>query len=354
MSARKVLVWPGLVALFFAGMTAAQSDPKASGKNDSGAAAGVSEAEERKLAEFRGELEIGRNMAGRLITYYGEYNDEPLNAYLNLVGNYVAQQGPYADRRYMIRLLNSESVNAFACPGGYVLVTMGALRQAENEAELAAILGHEAAHVGNRHMMTTLLSMDKKKLEQEANASADKPDPAPAMRMRKRTPVTEQSETFKNIARYLGSSSVAGLSILAAAKAGLSLILEKGLDHKLEYEADQEGVKYAIAAGYDPRAMSTFLGRLVARQKQLNTKTLEKTHPKPAERRLKVDQLLVNLQADSISGAKGVERFQSMQQRLPAGRKVQASAENGSGQEKKSPARTKPAKQRKPAGSKAE
>lgn len=279
----------------------------------------LSKEEERKLNEFRAELDIGRNMAGRLITYYGEFNDEPLNGYLNLVGNYVAQQGPYADRRYMIKLLNSESVNAFACPGGYILVTMGALRQAENEAELAAILGHESAHVGNRHMMNTLLSMDKEKLDSAAKATTMKPDPSAASRMRKRVEVTEQSEAAKTLARYLGTTAVPGLSIVAAAKAGLGLILEKGLDHKLEFEADQEGVKYAIAAGYDPRAMSNFLGRLVARAKVLNTKTLEKTHPKPVERRAKVDQLLVQLRADTITGAKGVERFEAMQKRLPAG-----------------------------------
>jgi predicted Zn-dependent protease len=277
----------------------------------------LSKEEERKLGEFRAELDIGRNMAGRLVAYYGEFNDEPLNGYLNLVGNYVAQQGPFADRRYMIKLLNSESVNAFACPGGYILVTMGALRQAENEAELAAILGHESAHVGNRHMMKTLLSMDKEKLDQAAKASTSKPDPSTASRMRKRVQVTEQSEAAKTLARYLVSTSVAGLSIIAAAKAGLGLMLEKGLDHKLEFEADQEGVKYAVAAGYDPKALSNFLGRLVARQKILNTKTLEKTHPKPAERRARVDQLLVQMRADTITGAKGVERFAAMQQRMP-------------------------------------
>jgi len=277
----------------------------------------LSKEEERKLGEFRAELDIGRNMAGRLVAYYGEFNDEPLNGYLNLVGNYVAQQGPFADRRYMIKLLNSESVNAFACPGGYILVTMGALRQAENEAELAAILGHESAHVGNRHMMKTLLSMDKEKLDQAAKASTSKPDPSTASRMRKRVQVTEQSEAAKTLVRYLGSTSVAGLSIIAAAKAGLGLMLEKGLDHKLEFEADQEGVKYAVAAGYDPKALSNFLGRLVARQKILNTKTLEKTHPKPAERRARVDQLLVQMRADTITGAKGVERFAAMQQRMP-------------------------------------
>lgn len=277
----------------------------------------LSKEEERKLGEFRAELDIGRNMAGRLVAYYGEFNDEPLNGYLNLVGNYVAQQGPFADRRYMIKLLNSESVNAFACPGGYILVTMGALRQAENEAELAAILGHESAHVGNRHMMKTLLSMDKEKLDQAAKASTSKPDPSTASRMRKRVQVTEQSEAAKTLVRYLGSTSLAGLSIIAAAKAGLGLMLEKGLDHKLEFEADQEGVKYAVAAGYDPKALSNFLGRLVARQKILNTKTLEKTHPKPAERRARVDQLLVQMRADTITGAKGVERFAAMQQRMP-------------------------------------
>lgn len=306
----------GFVLLVGAGFAAAHLAAKARAGEDP-AKSQLSKEEERKLNEFRAELEIGRNMAGRLITYYGEYNDEPLNGYLNLVGNYVAQQGPYADRRYMIKLLNSESVNAFACPGGYILVTMGALRQAENEAELGAILGHESAHVGNRHMMKTLLTMDKDKLDAAAKAPSLKPDPAVASRMRKRVEVTEQSEAAKTLARYLGTTAVPGLSIVAAAKAGLGLILEKGLDHKLEFEADQEGVKYAIAAGYDPRAMSNFLGRLVARAKLLNTKTLEKTHPKPAERRAKVDQLLVQLRADTITGAKGVERFASMQNRLP-------------------------------------
>lgn len=318
---KKILLTTMLLAAagFSVAAAVAETDRKSgnAGEGESVVAPQLSKEEERKLGEFRAELDIGRNMAGRLVAYYGEFNDEPLNGYLNLVGNYVAQQGPFADRRYMIKLLNSESVNAFACPGGYILVTMGALRQAENEAELAAILGHESAHVGNRHMMKTLLSMDKEKLDQAAKASTSKPDPSMASRMRKRVQVTEQSEAAKTLARYLGSTSVAGLSIIAAAKAGLGLILEKGLDHKLEFEADQEGVKYAVAAGYDPKALSNFLGRLVARQKILNTKTLEKTHPKPAERRARVDQLLVQLKADTITGAKGVERFVSMQQRMP-------------------------------------
>jgi len=327
---KKILLTTTLLAAagFSLAAAVAETENKSANKSADGAKAGeapqLSKEEERKLAEFRAELDIGRNMAGRLVAYYGEFNDEPLNGYLNLVGNYVAQQGPFADRRYMIKLLNSESVNAFACPGGYILVTMGALRQAENEAELAAILGHESAHVGNRHMMKTLLSMDKEKLDQAAKASASKPDPSAASRMRKRVQVTEQSEAAKTLARYLGSTSVAGLSIIAAAKAGLGLILEKGLDHKLEFEADQEGVKYAVAAGYDPKALSNFLGRLVARQKILNTKTLEKTHPKPAERRARVEQLLVQMKADTITGAKGVQRFSAMQQRMP----VAASGKN--------------------------
>ena len=316
---KKLLLTTTLLAAagFSLAAAVAESESKSADVAKAAEAPQLSKEEERKLGEFRAELDIGRNMAGRLVAYYGEFNDEPLNGYLNLVGNYVAQQGPFADRRYMIKLLNSESVNAFACPGGYILVTMGALRQAENEAELAAILGHESAHVGNRHMMKTLLSMDKEKLDQAAKASTSKPDPSMAFRMRKRVQVTEQSEAAKTLVRYLGSTSVAGLSIIAAAKAGLGLMLEKGLDHKLEFEADQEGVKYAVAAGYDPKALSNFLGRLVARQKILNTKTLEKTHPKPAERRARVDQLLVQMKADTITGAKGVERFATMQQRMP-------------------------------------
>jgi predicted Zn-dependent protease len=211
----------------------------------------LSNAEEEKLAEYQAELELGRNMAGRLLQYYGTDDKESLVAYVNEVGNYVASVSDYPQRRYMFAILNSDAVNAFACPGGYILVTRGTILHAQNEAELAMVLAHEIAHVGKQHMFKTLRNMNEKDREKEA-AELDfhGKDGVAETQVRQRAMGAETSKTQALLAKYLSGSSGAGFSVLQAAKAGMNLILEKGLDHKLEFEADQEGMKYAIRAGY--------------------------------------------------------------------------------------------------------
>ncbi len=90
----------------------------------------------------------------------------------------------------------------------------------------------------------------------------------------------------------------------------MNVILEKGLDKELEMEADREGVKYAIRAGYDPNAMMDYLNRLLERKKELNTKVLESTHPKIEDRQNLIKKQLVALNASEIIGANGRKRFE--------------------------------------------
>lgn len=269
--------------------------------------------------EYRAEVEIGRNMAGRMLSYYGAIDDSQVVGYVNQVGNYVASYSDYPERRYMFAVLKHESINAFACPGGYILITMGALRMARSEAELAAILGHEVAHVGKRHMFDTLKNMKNDELEQKAknNELVGKKDRA--LRMRER-PTGEESGTGTQLARYLLGSSGAGLNILQAAQAGMTLITTKGLDKALEFEADQEGVRYAIRAGYEPKAMLKYLKR-AEDASESKLKNLEKTHPSTAERRKGIQKLLKNLKAEDIIGADGVERFEQVRKVLPKAEK---------------------------------
>ena len=286
----------------------------------------LSEEEKQKLHEAKVEMEIGRNMAGRLLQYYGTVNDQGLIEYVNQVGNYVASYSIDAERRYMFEILDTKSSNAFACPGGYILVTMGAIRNARNEAELAHILGHEAAHVAKKHMYDKLSNMSEeemKKVGNEVNKNLKIPE---SVTVRQR-PDTRSSETGALMARYL-SGSAAGLSVLAAAKAGMSLILEKGLGAELEYEADGEGVSYAVSAGYDPTALIDYLCRLEKSKGRschgkINKKSkpkdiLDKTHPPVAERVKNIQQRLASLNAKEIIGAKGVKRFQKHLKKIPA------------------------------------
>lgn len=272
----------------------------------------LSPKDQAKLDEMKAEVELGRNMAGRLLEYYGTYGEEQLIGYVNQVGNYVAGYGDYPERRYMFALLNNDSVNAFACPGGYVLVTLGTLRNAKTEAELAMVLGHEIAHVGKQHMYKTLKTMSDKEREKAA-ASVDKHstnEDIPGL-TRRRPAADANSDAGVLVARYLSGSAGAAFGLLEAAKAGMSLILEKGLDKDLEYEADQEGVKYAVRAGYDPQGLMTFLNRLrdTKKKKGVDMKILEKTHPKVEDRTSRIATLLVSLKANEMVGAQGKERF---------------------------------------------
>ena len=123
------------------------------------------EEEQRLILRAKKEMEIGRNMAGRLLRFYGVHNDQKLVKYVNQVGNFVVRNSEFPDRRFMFDILDSEEVNAYACPGGYILITLGAVRKATSEAELAAIIAHEISHVGNEHMLNKLASMSEDELE---------------------------------------------------------------------------------------------------------------------------------------------------------------------------------------------
>lgn len=277
----------------------------------------LSAAETKQLDEYRAEVEIGRNMAGRLLGYYGIVDDEKLVGYVNQVGNYVASYGDYPERKYMFAILKHESINAFACPGGYVLITMGALRAVKNEAELAAIMGHEVAHVGKKHMFNTLREMKEKEMDKTASEGDKKIDQALKVRER---PKGEASQTGAVLARYLAGSSGASLNVLKAAAAGMTLITEKGIDKELEYEADYEGVKYAIRAGYEPKAMMAYLRR-VNDAKDTKVKNLGKTHPSPENRIKKIEKLLKTLKAEDIVGASGEDRFERLKKTFPKAEK---------------------------------
>jgi predicted Zn-dependent protease len=97
------------------------------------------------------EISMGRINHPKIIAQYGRYDDETLQAYVQQVGDRLANVSHRKDLIYRFTVLDSPVINAFALPGGYIYITRGLMAYLDSEAELAAVLGHEIGHVTARH-----------------------------------------------------------------------------------------------------------------------------------------------------------------------------------------------------------
>src|SRR5688572_29329867 len=97
------------------------------------------------------EIELGREAAEQVRAQLGLYEDQGLQAYVNGIGQRLAASSERAKLDWSFQVVDDAAVNAFALPGGHIYVTRGLLAHVNSEAELAAVLGHEIAHVTARH-----------------------------------------------------------------------------------------------------------------------------------------------------------------------------------------------------------
>lgn len=194
---------------------------------------------------YEEESSIGQAIALQVMARYGGVSDQPdLTRYVNLVGRAVASTCDRPDIPYRFAVLNHDSINAFAAPAGYVFVTRGLMAQIRNEAEFAAVLGHEIAHVSQRHILQVIQRSKRLAGISEAGLAYANQNP----------------EAFKGL-------------IDAAVKK----LLDEGLDQEKEIEADGLGDVFAARVGYDPTAYVGLLNRLKALKG--DDRAFFKTHP---------------------------------------------------------------------------
>lgn len=168
------------------------------------------------------ELALGAEAHQQLLKEHGYYDDPALQAYVAEVGERLLPHTHRPDFPYQFTVLDSEVVNAFATPG-YVYVTRGILAQLQSEAELAALLGHELAHITARHTARQI----------------------------------GQRQTVDALGWLVGRVSGSGTVRQAADLLGAGHLSKYSRD--AEREADRLGAEYAAAAGYDPAAMRNLL-----------------------------------------------------------------------------------------------
>jgi predicted Zn-dependent protease len=197
------------------------------------------------------ERRIGDQIAGNFLGAAKLVPDDALQNYVNLVGNWVAAQSERADLAWRFGVVDSEDINAFAAPGGYIFVTKGLYRQLSDEAELAAVLGHEIGHVVKKHHL---------KVMQKSKVIA-----AGAMLLGKK--FKDENEVIRNL---VGNGAE---------------IMSRSLDKDAEYEADRIGMVLAARAGYDVYALPKVLEDLGhISDKDSRVALLYKTHPHPNDR----------------------------------------------------------------------
>ncbi len=196
------------------------------------------------------EIAIGRQIAGNLLGAAPLVKDAALQKYVNNIGRWVASQSERPDLPWHFGVIDSNDLNAFSAPGGYIFVTRGLYKLLKDEAELAGVLGHEIGHVIRKHHL---------KLLQQGNVLQMGSDA-----------LSKQAGGNEQIGKLIGS----GAEIVA-----------RSLDKDAEYEADRIGVVLAARAGYDAYGLPQVLqeiGHTAANDDSVAL--LFKTHPLPEAR----------------------------------------------------------------------
>jgi len=222
------------------------------------------------------EVELGQEWAAVLLGAAPLVSDPNLQRYVNRVGRWLASHSERPDLNWRFGVLESDNINAFATPGGYVLVTKGLVMSMRSEAELAGVLAHEISHVVQKHHL--------KAIQKGAWAQVGANVATEYLNQRSRNPV----------------GSAAGQRLLS----GMKEVMLRGLDKDDEFEADRMGVVIAARAGYDPFGLPTVLQLLNAMPQDSALALLFATHPSPNDR---LDAL------ERVTGTK-LDRFASQPQ----------------------------------------
>ena len=225
------------------------------------------------------EVAMGREVAAKMISYFKVFDNKQAAAYVRKVGQAAALQSERQDLSYHFEVLDTDAVNAFATPGGFIFVTRGLLENLKTEAELADVLGHEVGHVAGRHIVREI--QRGKAIQVGADVAQE---------------FTEGSQFLEDLARQI-----------------LTRLIDRGLSPKDEHDADRRGVNYAHAAGYRPDGLKSFLETLqeVTARSKPKTSWLSRTHPKLKDRIKRGERQIAKQKLEMDGRPDNFDRYQT-------------------------------------------
>ena len=216
------------------------------------------------LISEESEIQMGQQYDPQVVAEFGIYDDPQLQSFLTEKGNEMAAISERPNLPWTFRLVDSEVVNAFAVPGGFVYFTRGIMAHFNNEAQFAGVLGHEIGHVTARH---TVAQQSKQQVAQIGLLGGMILSPELASQ---------------------GQSLMQGMQLL---------FLKFGRD--AESQSDELGVKYSTAIGYDSKEMAGFFSTLdkLSGGAENRAPSFLSTHPDPLNREARVMELTQAAQA---------------------------------------------------------
>jgi predicted Zn-dependent protease len=218
----------------------------------------------KKIADIKvtdaEERQIGQEVSDKVVQTFGVYQDANVTKYVTLVGVVLAQASSRPNLDWQFVVLDTEGVNAFAAPGGYIHITKGLLGLMKNEAELAGVLAHEITHATEKHTVNAI----------------------------------QKSEGVSVASNEVGSSGGLAQSLITKiAEKAYSDILNNKFSRGDENEADEKGVQLANKVGYAPTGLASALTKLVERNKAAaEPNGLFASHPQMKDRLANIERVI--------------------------------------------------------------
>jgi len=241
------------------------------------------------------DVQLGKKNAELMEQHLPSCNDPKVDEYLTRLGLRLVAKLPTRGIQYPweFHCVNDKSINAFALPGGYVFVNRGAIEASDNEAQLAAVMGHELSHVALRH----------------GTAQASK---------------AQLAQGAAGIFGGLFGGSTAGDLLTQGVSLGAGGLLLR-YSRTDETQADVMGTQVLYDSGYDPRAMAQFFEKLQAESKGKNPPQFLSDHPNPDHRVERVDEEIDKLGGLPAKAKKDSADFEAIKREvlaLPVAKKI--------------------------------
>jgi predicted Zn-dependent protease len=234
--------------------------------------------EDVSSADVAAEIAFGREISARILGRYKAYNDSDLIKYVNLVGLSLVRSTNRPELEYHFTILNTNEVNAYAAPGGYVFVTTGAMRLMKDESELAGVLAHEIGHVTEMHVVKEL------KIKGADNSATS------------------------GLAQLVGANTDSARTAFSqAVDKGLDMIFKDSYKREDEMQADKTSVIVCALGGYDASALARYLDRTRALKEKVPDP--DKTHPTADARIAQINEIIAANGMETGNATSHQQRF---------------------------------------------